>query len=123
MDAKNYEIKDFTRIKFEASVPDLLDIQLSSWIDFLQEDVLPEKRDNNGLEAVFKNIFPIEDNHKKFAFETQPDTINKHKDLNYEAGCEWLGTEYYNSIGKKAFTKETVLQGILEEQKIWNPPS
>ena len=69
MDAKNYEIKDFTRIKFEAHVPDLLDIQLSSWIDFLQEDVLPEKRTNTGLEAVFKNIFPIEDNNKNYVLE------------------------------------------------------
>ena len=46
--------------------PDLLDIQLSSIKDFLQEDVLPEKRKSQGLEQVFKNIFPIEDNHKNY---------------------------------------------------------
>ena len=69
MDSKNYEIKDFTKIKFEAPVPDLLDIQLSSWVDFLQEDILPEKRLNKGLEGVFKNIFPIEDNNKNYVLE------------------------------------------------------
>ena len=49
--------------------PDLLDIQLSSMKDFLQEDVLPEKRINDGLEQVFTNIFPIEDNHKNYILE------------------------------------------------------
>ena len=70
MDSKNYEIKDFTKIKFEAPVPDLLDIQLSSWVDFLQEDILPEKRLNKGLEGVFKNIFPIEDNNKNYVLSS-----------------------------------------------------
>ena len=54
MNIREYELKDFTKIKFEAPVPDLLDIQLSSWVEFLQEDILPEKRLNKGLESVFK---------------------------------------------------------------------
>ena len=49
--------------------PDLLDIQLSSIKEFLQEDVLPEKRKIQGLEQVFNNIFPIEDNHKNYILE------------------------------------------------------
>ena len=60
------EIKDFTKIKFDVDLPDLLDIQRSSWIEFLQEDILPEKRKNQGLEEVFKNIFPIEDNNRNY---------------------------------------------------------
>ena len=48
--------------------PDLLDIQVSSMKEFLQEDTLPEKRENKGLEQVFNNIFPIEDNHKNYIF-------------------------------------------------------
>ena len=30
-------------------MPDLLDIQIASYKDFLQEDVLPEKRENKGI--------------------------------------------------------------------------
>ena len=59
----------FGSINTTAESPDLLDIQLSSIKDFLQEDVLPEKRKNEGLEQVFKNIFPIEDNHKNYILE------------------------------------------------------
>ena len=59
----------FGTINTTAERPDLLDIQLSSIKEFLQEDVLPEKRKNQGLEQVFKNIFPIEDNHKNYILE------------------------------------------------------
>ena len=59
MDVKNYEIKDFTRINFQASIPDLLDIQLSSWIDFLQEDILPEKELILGWKQFLKIFFQL----------------------------------------------------------------
>ena len=49
--------------------PDLLDIQVNSMTEFLQEDILPEKREIKGLEQVFNNIFPIEDNHKNYILE------------------------------------------------------
>jgi len=64
-----FELKDFTKINLNVPIPDLLDIQVASWIDFLQEDVLPEKRLNKGLEATFRNIFPIEDNQKNYILE------------------------------------------------------
>ena len=70
MDSKNNVlIKDFTKVNFDLPTPDLLDIQVASWIDFLQEDVLPEKRENKGLEGVLKNTFPIEDNNRNYVLE------------------------------------------------------
>ena len=38
-------------------------------------------------------------------------------------GCQWLGVEYCNKFGENSITKEIVLQGIIEEQKLWNTPS
>ena len=55
--------QSFSKTKQLTSLPDLLSLQVYSWDDFLQEDILPEKRENKGLEAVFKNIFPVDDNH------------------------------------------------------------
>ena len=51
--------KSFSKKKQLTSLPDLLSLQVHSWDDLLQEDILPEKRENKGLEAVFKNIFPV----------------------------------------------------------------
>ena len=60
---------DFSKFQPLIPVPDLLDIQLASWENFLQEDVLPEKRENKGLEAVFKNMFPVEDTRNDYVLE------------------------------------------------------
>ena len=38
----NYKVHDFTKFNFDIALPDLLAIQISSWKDILQEDVLPE---------------------------------------------------------------------------------
>ena len=65
----NTIIHDFSKNNFSINLPDLLAIQVESWKDFLQEDVLPEKRKNLGLEAVLRNTFPIEDNHRNYVLE------------------------------------------------------
>ena len=66
---KNNKFHDFSKNNFSINLPDLLAIQVESWKDFLQEDVLPEKRKNLGLEAVLRNTFPIEDNHRNYVLE------------------------------------------------------
>ena len=66
---KNNITHDFSKNNFSIDLPDLLAIQVDSWKDFLQEDVLPEKRNNLGLEAVLRNTFPIEDNHRNYVLE------------------------------------------------------
>ena len=43
----------------ESPMPDLVDIQTKSYRDFLQGDVDPQKREDKGLQAIFKEIFPV----------------------------------------------------------------
>ena len=40
-------------------MPDLIDIQTNSYQQFLQADVAPQKRKDEGLQEIFKEIFPI----------------------------------------------------------------
>ncbi len=61
--------QSFSKLESVIPIPDLLDIQLASFEGFLQEDVLPEKRENKGLEGVFKNMFPVEDTHRNYVLE------------------------------------------------------
>ena len=44
----------------ESPMPDLIDIQTKSYQDFLQCDVAPQKREEKGLQAIFKEIFPVQ---------------------------------------------------------------
>jgi len=50
-------------------MPNLNEIQLSSYQNFLQLDIPPEKRRDQGLQAVFKSIFPIADVHNSMNLE------------------------------------------------------
>ncbi|MEA4862450.1 MAG: DNA-directed RNA polymerase subunit beta [Victivallaceae bacterium] len=50
-------------------LPDLIGLQLDSYRDFLQQDVPPEQRKMQGLQAVFNEIFPIESFDKNVSIE------------------------------------------------------
>lgn len=52
--------KPFGKIKDIVPIPNLVEIQSSSFNDFVQLDMLPEERQNIGLEKVLKDVFPIE---------------------------------------------------------------
>jgi DNA-directed RNA polymerase subunit beta len=51
--------KDFGKRPSILGVPYLLSIQLDSYKKFLQEDKVPEQREDVGLHAAFKSVFPI----------------------------------------------------------------
>ncbi|WP_417832843.1 DNA-directed RNA polymerase subunit beta, partial [Terasakiella sp.] len=53
--------KSFGRIPTVAPMPNLIEVQKSSYEHFLQAKVKPQDRIDNGLEAVFKSVFPIND--------------------------------------------------------------
>ncbi len=59
MDKANIR-KDFGRIKDIVPVPNLIEIQSSSFNDFVQLDYLPEERKLIGLEKVLRDVFPVE---------------------------------------------------------------
>ena len=53
--------KDFGRIAAATLMPNLIEVQKSSWAAFLQLGVLNVDRSDTGLQAVFKSVFPIAD--------------------------------------------------------------
>ena len=53
--------KSFGKSFLQTPLPDLVEIQYSSYKDFLQADVEPQNRKNKGLQNVFTSMFPIKD--------------------------------------------------------------
>src|SRR5262245_17108677 len=53
--------KSFGRVPEVAPMPNLIEVQKSSYDHFLQMAVVPEQRANVGLQEVFKSVFPIRD--------------------------------------------------------------
>jgi DNA-directed RNA polymerase subunit beta len=50
-------------------MPNLLEVQLKSYRDFLQPDVPPDKRELKGLHQIFTEIFPVTDVHENYSLE------------------------------------------------------
>jgi len=55
-----YEPRDFSKRGDTLPIPNLIDVQIASYKRFLQKDVAPEQRKNEGLEALLREMFPIE---------------------------------------------------------------
>jgi len=53
--------KDFGKIPSIVEIPSLIEVQKRSYETFLQQDAAPDRREEIGLQAVFKSVFPIED--------------------------------------------------------------
>src|SRR5262245_28072088 len=61
--------RTFGRIKKIIDIPNLIEIQKRSYEDFLPRDVAPEQLKDQGLQAVFKSVFPIKDFNETASLE------------------------------------------------------
>src|ERR671922_73823 len=53
--------KDFGKIPSIVEIPNLIEVQRRSYETFLQKDVPADRREDLGLQGVFKSVFPIAD--------------------------------------------------------------
>ena len=60
---------NFGKIKLASQYPDLLEIQLKSFVEFFQLETTPENRTTEGLYRVFQENFPITDARNIFVLE------------------------------------------------------
>ncbi|HQR88459.1 MAG TPA: DNA-directed RNA polymerase subunit beta, partial [Caulobacter sp.] len=61
--------KSFGRIPEAVQMPNLIEVQRSSYEQFLQREVRPGTRKDEGIEAVFKSVFPIKDFNERAVLE------------------------------------------------------
>ena len=73
---------DFSKIHGTFPMPDMLAIQKKSYEEYLQMELLPDERVDIGLQAAFKDIFPVSD----FKQTTQLDFIS-YAIGNWECKC------------------------------------
>ncbi|UCB57135.1 MAG: DNA-directed RNA polymerase subunit beta [Candidatus Omnitrophota bacterium] len=60
---------NFGRLPQVMDLPKLVEIQTKSFADFLQANKSKNKRENKGLQEVFKNVFPIESSDGAYKLE------------------------------------------------------
>jgi DNA-directed RNA polymerase subunit beta len=73
------ERKNFGKLTDALEAPDLIEIQLNSYKEFLQQDVAPSRRKKLGLQAVLSEAFPIESYDGQIALDFVSYEIKKPK--------------------------------------------
>ena len=71
--------RGFSKIANVVDIPNLIDIQNRSFDRFLQADVDPQKREDVGLQSVFKGVFPIRDFNETASLEFVSYVLEKPK--------------------------------------------
>ncbi|MDO8535612.1 MAG: DNA-directed RNA polymerase subunit beta [Candidatus Omnitrophota bacterium] len=84
--------KSYAKIEECYELPNLLELQLESYREFLQTDVAKSKRKNIGLESAFREVFPIENGDGEYKLEYLSYSIGKPKYQIYE--CQKRGMSY-----------------------------
>lgn len=75
----------FGNIKEVIEPPNLIEIQLQSYFDFLQQDTPAAARKNIGLQGVLKEIFPIKSYDENIELDFVSYDIEQPKMSDYEA--------------------------------------
>src|ERR1035437_10308053 len=86
------KVKDFSKFHDYFELPSLLDIKTLSYEEFLQRNVSTDKRKDQGLEEVFREVFPLESYDAQIRLEYIGYNIGKEKYSRYE--CQRRGMTY-----------------------------
>ena len=112
--------KHFQEIKRIIDIPNLIDIQKNSYQRFLQAELPPSARQNIGLEAVFRSVFPIKDFSETCSLEYVSYTLGTPK---YDVEeCHQRGMTFAAPMKVKVrlvvwdVDKETDVQSIQRHQ-------
>lgn len=73
------KIRNFSKFNDNFGLPHLLDIQTVAYEEFLQHDIPLDKRKDQGLEEVFREVFPLESYDGQIKLEYISYTLGKEK--------------------------------------------
>jgi len=96
---------NFEKILTNSELPNLLDLQVGSFHEFLQEKINPKEREMFGLHEAFASIFPLQDNHENYILEYKSYTIGKARYTPRE--CSDRGITYNVPLNVKLRLKIT----------------
>ncbi len=86
------KIRNFSKFQDTFVLPGLLDVQTESYAIFLQKDTAADVRKDQGLEEVFREVFPLESYDGQIKLEYVSYSLGKEKYSNGE--CQRRGMSY-----------------------------
>ncbi|MGH8020340.1 MAG: DNA-directed RNA polymerase subunit beta, partial [Opitutaceae bacterium] len=105
---------NFGKLKEVIQPPNLIEIQINSYLEYLQKEVAPTQRKPVGLEAVFREVFPIQSYDERLTLEYVSYTIGEPK--NTELECYREGITYSVPLYVKLRLRE---EAFIKDEEIY----
>jgi len=105
---------NFGKLREVIQPPNLIELQISSYLEYLQKGVPEKQRKNQGLEAVFREVFPIESYDGRLVLEYVSYTIGDPK--NTEIECLRDGITYSVPLYVKLRLRE---EDFIKDEEIY----
>ena len=105
---------NFGKLREVLQPPNLIELQISSYLDYLQKGTPDKQRLNQGLEAVFREVFPIESYDGRLTLEYVSYTIGDPK--NSEIECLREGVTYSVPLYVKLRLRE---EDFIKDEEIY----
>ncbi len=112
--AATLERQNFGKLREVIQPPNLIEIQINSYLDYLQKDVPQSQRKPQGLEAVFREVFPINSYDERLVLEYVSYTIGDPK--NTEIECLREGITYSVPLYVKLRLRE---EDYIKDEEIY----
>ncbi len=109
-------VVNFGKITRHLDLPQLTEIQLRSYKEFLQTDKSPAKRENLGLQSVFMDTFPIESSNGDVVLEFVEYTLGEPKKDLWECKVNSLTFSFPLKATIRLITMES---GEVREQEVY----
>ncbi len=113
-DRNHIERSNFGRLREVIQPPNLIEIQISSYLEFLQNGTPEKQRKAQGLEAVFREVFPIESYDGRLVLEYVSYTLGDPK--NTEIECIREGITYSVPLYVKLRLRE---EDFIKDEEIY----
>jgi DNA-directed RNA polymerase subunit beta len=105
---------NFGKLREVIQPPNLIEIQITSYLDYLQKGVPEKQRKPQGLEAVFREVFPIESYDGRLVLEYVSYTLGEPK--NTEIECIREGITYSVPLYVKLRLRE---EDFIKDEEIY----
>jgi DNA-directed RNA polymerase subunit beta len=113
-DRTHTERSNFGKLREVIQPPNLIEIQITSYLDFLQKGIPEKQRKPQGLEAVFREVFPIESYDGRLVLEYVSYTLGDPK--NSEIECIREGITYSVPLYVKLRLRE---EDFIKDEEIY----
>jgi DNA-directed RNA polymerase subunit beta len=113
-DRTHSERINFGKLREVIQPPNLIELQISSYLEYLQKDTPEKQRKPYGLEAVFREVFPINSYDERLTLEYVSYTIGEAKSSEIE--CLREGTTYAVPLYVKLRLRE---EDFIKDEEIF----